>query len=79
MSMYWINAGCWCPLDHGLLECTGEVTLKVYTCPCCRKQFVFTTGGEVPISDGFVRPHEVHSCRKKTQFTPAAVLEMVMP
>lgn len=80
MSMYWLNPGCWCPLDRGLLECSGEVTLKIYTCPDCGKQFVFTAGGEIPISDGFVRPKEVRSTAKKNPcFAPGKILTMTVP
>lgn len=80
MSMFWMESGCFCPMDHGLLEQAEEITLKVYTCPSCRRQFVMMPGGgEVPISDGFVKPREVHICRKKPDFSPAMILEMVVP
>ena len=84
MSMYWLNATSFCPVDSGFLEKTGEIRFDVYTCPRCGNRFVMLAGTQgrtsAPISDGFIQPKEIHQCgKKKEAFETKVVLTMTIP
>ena len=79
MSTYWLEHSSFCPLDRGLLQKSGSISFEVYTCPVCAKRFIFTSAGEIPVSESFVKPAQIyHSHKKKTVFETAAVLSMTI-
>ena len=84
MNAYWIDSSAFCPLEHGLLSKEGSISLDVYRCPNCGNRFVRVAGSPLigdlsMISDGFIRPKEVHCCTKSVPKEPGMVLNMLFP
>ena len=58
MTIYQIRNGSFCPMDRGLLQSGGELTIKLVSCSRCGKVYaVIPDGTEMP--DGFIRPSQV--------------------
>lgn len=78
MTFYQIRNSSFCPMDQGLLQNAGELTIKLVSCSKCGKVYaVIPDGTELP--DGFIRPSQVVRHTKQTaDFEEAVALRMTI-
>lgn len=78
MTIYQIRSGGFCPMDRGLLQSGGELTIKLVSCSRCGKVYaVIPDGTEMP--DGFIRPSQVVRHTKQLEdFETALTLRMTV-
>lgn len=84
MKLYWLDNTSFCPLDKGLLEKEGTVTLEVLKCRNCSGRFVRVAGQTISgtvtsISDGFTVPKEVRRPKAVSAAKAALILNMTVP
>lgn len=84
MKLYWLDNSSFCPLDKGLLEKEGTVTLEVLKCRNCSTRYVRVAGQTVPgtvtsISDGFTAPKEIYRPKSLPASKAAFILSMTVP
>lgn len=78
MTIYQIRNGSFCPMDRGLLQSAGEMTIKLVSCSQCGKVYaVIPDCTELP--DGFIRPSQVvRHTKRPADFETALTLRMTV-